>query len=206
MPASFVVGWRDDAARKNAPRPPDPASLAVTTAADGGARVELIQATPLASARAALSVLYLIEAAGEHQLHVSLAGHPVHGSPFQLTVLPGPTDPLATTARGSGLLQARRGQVAAYLVTARDACGNHRPHGGDRFAAQLRFGGSGADGDGDAGAATACEIVDCEDGTYLGVFTLPASRRAPFPGGVVKLDILANDLPIQGSPFTIEVD
>ena len=50
--------------------------------------------------------------------------------------------------------------------------------------------------------AHSCEVVDCEDGTYLGLFTLPIAPEVT----AAKLDIMVNEIPIQGSPFSIGVD
>ena len=47
----------------------------------------------------------------------------VECSPFKLTVRPGPTDPLNTTAKGAGLMRAVRGEEAAFVITACDASG-----------------------------------------------------------------------------------
>eukprot|EP00232_Nephroselmis_pyriformis_P018883 CAMPEP_0182889404 /NCGR_PEP_ID=MMETSP0034_2-20130328/22012_1 /TAXON_ID=156128 /ORGANISM="Nephroselmis pyriformis, Strain CCMP717" /LENGTH=1919 /DNA_ID=CAMNT_0025022893 /DNA_START=131 /DNA_END=5887 /DNA_ORIENTATION=+ len=55
------------------------------------------------------------------------------GQPYLLTVLPGPTAALYSTADGPGLLNGKVGFVSTFEITARDVYGNERSVGGDKI-------------------------------------------------------------------------
>lgn len=151
---------------------------------------------------------YLIRRAGECHLHVVLGGVPVHGSPFVLSVAPSAASATTSSAQGAGLVRAVVGTEAAFVITAIDAFGNKRRHGGDRFRALLTA--SETEPPPGAGAhksftpkrlLTACEVVDCEDGTYLGLYTPSAAAC----GQACALHVLLGEAPIRGSPFSVLV-
>ena len=142
-----------------------------------------------------LEVSYLIRRAGECLLHVELSGTPVHGSPFSVTVKPGCTSATTSSAQGAGLSRAMVGSEAAFVITAFDAFGNRKYTGGDRFYGTLTT----PPGSEPSTVIANCEVVDCEDGTYLGLFT-PAHAH-----GACPLHIKLGDAPLRSSPFQVEV-
>jgi hypothetical protein len=207
-PSRFTVAWRDASGKPLAS--PDPSQLRLSiepllakdaVAPSGEAQpVHIQHAAPERDGKS-LAASFVATRAGEHQLHVALSGTPVHGSPFRLSVVPGPTDAQATTARGAGLLRALVGEEAAFVITALDAFGNQRPCGGDPFEARVHLP-KDRDDEQPAAAVEVVEVVDCEDGTYLGLFTLP--RGTPAQNCI--LDVHLAGAPIDGSPFRIAVE
>ena len=99
-------------------------------------------------------------------------------------------------AHGAGLVQAAAGQEATFVVIAHDAFGNRCESGGDAFSAELCCAGRGEGGR----LLAPCEVLDCEDGTYLGVFTPPLD--AP-PTCMLRIRLGAEAL--RHSPFACAV-
>eukprot|EP00698_Gefionella_okellyi_P016092 TRINITY_DN457_c0_g1_i1.p1 TRINITY_DN457_c0_g1~~TRINITY_DN457_c0_g1_i1.p1 ORF type:complete len:4209 (-),score=1181.95 TRINITY_DN457_c0_g1_i1:57-12683(-) len=131
-------------------------------------------------------VQYFTNVAGLYNLHVSLQGKPVGGSPFELLVQPTPTYAPSCTAGGTGLSHGIIVNSTAKLaIQARDKLGNERIGGGDTFLVKL------------TGAATInASVEDNDNGTYTVSFVPPTV-------GDYKMSITFNQKDIQGSPFTV---
>jgi hypothetical protein len=210
--ASFSIVCRDSSGRTL--RPPDPSVVhlalelppaaavplalppsSVPREAPGTPAPEVHMLSSQTSADgAALLVSYMVRRAGNALLHVCLDTTPVHGSPFTVSVQPGPTAASTSSAQGAGLVHALVGVEAAFVVTAFDAFGNRKHSGGDRFQARLI-------GDADGKPVSRCELIDCEDGTYLSLFTPDAAAA----GKSARLHVTIGDVPIQGSPFAVTI-
>ena len=137
----------------------------------------------------------MVRRAGEALLRVYLGEAAVHGSPFLITVQPGPTAASTSSAQGAGIVTAHVGVEAAFVITAVDAFGNRKRVGGDHFHATLHS------AQGDPVTLGRCEVIDCEDGTYLGVFT-PTPEAA---GQTVQLHVAIGEVPIRDSPFAVRI-
>ena len=97
---------------------------------------------------------------------------------------------------------------------AHDAYGNRCAEGGAIFEAEISILRPETSGVSDvsnvvevareARSGTICEVevVDCEDGTYLGLFTPPADAAA----AECLLAIYLDQAPIRGSPFRVSVN
>jgi hypothetical protein len=119
---------------------------------------------------------------GVDAVTVEIDGVPLAGSPFQTMVVPGPSDAAHTTAqvrRTGGLFT----QIVA-LITVRDAQDNPVGRGGDQVAVAVN----------DVPQGNA---VDNGDGTY--------TFSNVYFGLDFRVAITLNGVPIQGSPFTPEV-
>ena len=84
-----------------------------------------------------------------------------------------------------------------------DAFGNRRHCGGDRVRAWLCAARdlSCLPVPPDGGSVVPCEMIDCEDGTYLGVYTVALPPDHP-----IELHVVLNETPISGSPFAVEIE
>jgi hypothetical protein len=69
---------------------------------------------------------YFPQQAGPYEVHLSAGLSPVPGSPFRLSVVPGPPSALFSTAEGSGLLGAQVGSPALVTLTLMDDFQNVR--------------------------------------------------------------------------------
>lgn len=80
------------------------------------------------------------------------------------------------------------------FLAAVDAFGNRAFRGGELFSAFVSA---------DGAILTNCEVIDCEDGTYLGLYIAPASAPSS-----CLLDICLGHTkaPVLGSPLRITVD
>ncbi|KAL1495177.1 hypothetical protein AB1Y20_017042 [Prymnesium parvum] len=143
-------------------------------------------------------VSYTTEQAGQWLLDVALHSVAVRGSPYRLDVKADVACATSTTSQGAGLSRATRGSESAFVITAGDRFCNRCDEGGARFWATLSAMPESAARRGRPVAD--CEIVDCEDGTYLGLYTLP--REAPSD---CILRIFLDQEQIRGSPFQIAV-
>ena len=120
----------------------------------------------------------------------------MHASPFRLHVAPGPAAATTSTAQGAGLVRAMAGAEAACVITSLDAFGNRRLAGGAPFRARLSTPAAAEA----ARVLASCEVVDCEDGTFLALYTPPPAAR-----GACELHVMLGEAPLKGSPFKVEV-
>ena len=95
----------------------------------------------------------------------------------------------STSASGSGIEKAKRGQETSFIITARDRQGNPRAVGGDPFVVELQ---------GDKGEKVEVKLVDKRNGTYTATYSLPADIE-----GDLQLSILFRGIHIQGSPYHV---
>ena len=110
--------------------------------------------------------------AGQWLLHVKTGGVHVEGSPFSLTVRPGPADAPTSIAVGSGKSEAIIGEVATLMVRTKDAYGNDRGVGGDSIRATLVQGSS--------SQVVHAEVIDAGDGSYTLRYTLHYSSGSGY--------------------------
>jgi len=78
------------------------------------------------------AVVYNPHIMGECVISVSLGDVAICGSPFYGVVGTDTLDPSRSTASGDGLISAIAGEMATFIVQARDQFGAPRPCGGDR--------------------------------------------------------------------------
>jgi hypothetical protein len=77
------------------------------------------------------NISYNPVASGIHRVHIKVQGEHIQGSPFSSLVRPGRTSAAHSIAYGSGMISARTGEAAAFVIIAMDALGNPRLQGGD---------------------------------------------------------------------------
>lgn len=107
-------------------------------------------------------VQYTGKRKGTYQLFVTLAGQPIKGSPFSLTI-GNPAYGPNCTAEGEGLSIARLDQPATFLIRTYDVDGEPCLGGGQKFAVQVV----------DAGRNTTTgSVKDNLDGTYEASYTI----------------------------------
>jgi len=131
---------------------------------------------------------YRTARAGVYFVAVMLDGIDVGGSPFKLTVDPGPTHANGCSAAGPGITGGYTGMETSFVVQARDFYGNARATGGDVF--NISIGGT---------ASARMRMRDNENGTYTVAYT-------PEIGGDYFISVQHNGIDIQGSPFTVSSD
>ena len=131
---------------------------------------------------------YRTARAGVYFVSVLLDGVDIGGSPFKLTVDPGPTHANGCSASGPGITGGYTGVETSFVITARDYYGNSRGTGGDVF--NIEIGGT---------ASARMRMRDNEDGTYTIAYT-------PEMGGDYYISVRHNGIDIQGSPFTVTSD
>ena len=106
---------------------------------------------------------FLVSAAAKLPPDADGVSGPLLGSPYKLSILPGPTSTHQTTASGPGLsVDAQVGRLMWISITARDMFGNRRRVGGDRFELSLH----GPNGT----VLGASSMVDLGNGTYNGTY------------------------------------
>ena len=97
-----------------------------------------------------------------------------------------------TTACGSGLERAKRGEEESFTITANDAQGLQRTVGGDTFAVELKSG---------SGVKIRVNVRDEGNGSYLVTYTIPpGAKRVDY-----SLSVRLRGAHIKGSPFTVHI-
>ena len=97
-----------------------------------------------------------------------------------------------TTACGSGLERAKRGEEESFTITACDAQGLQRTVGGDTFAVELKSG---------SGEKIRVNVRDEKNGSYVATYTIPSgAKRVDY-----TLSVRLRRAHIQGSPFTVHI-
>ena len=66
---------------------------------------------------------------GTHQLHITVNGFPVYGTPFPVNVLPGPTSGARCAVTGEGIVAAVAGIRAEFILQVKDIYGNDKVYG-----------------------------------------------------------------------------
>ena len=127
-------------------------------------RVEEIEVTWDVS-RAAFQVLYDPRVAGEGFVDVKLGGSPILGSPFPLTVAPGPTSPFFSVLEGSGLQGGLLSSPSKFTILARDQYSNAAMSGGDPFVVSVVCSSE------KCGSKASVVLSDRNDGSYVAAYT-----------------------------------
>ena len=97
-----------------------------------------------------------------------------------------------TTASGSGLERAKRGEEKSFTIIAFDAQGLQRTVGGDAFAVELKSG---------SGEKIRVNVRDEGNGSYLVTYTIPpGAKRVDY-----SLSVRLRGAHIKGSPFTVHI-
>lgn len=151
-----------------------------------------------ASADGRVEVSFVVTRIERLLLHVAVqsrgGGHsgpieevPLRGSPFAIDVLPAPAAARKCEAFGD---HTRAGAVrapASFVILARDAHGNRRTTGGERFVVSFR-----------GPCNPIARVHDRGDGTYRVTYVAAVS-------GACMMSVTLNKQPIQGSPFQLKV-
>eukprot|EP00300_Choanocystis_sp_HF-7_P010205 c16838_g1_i2.p1 GENE.c16838_g1_i2~~c16838_g1_i2.p1 ORF type:complete len:444 (+),score=22.76 c16838_g1_i2:1-1332(+) len=135
-------------------------------------------------------VTYVPVVSGANKLVVKLSNNNIQNSPFPLTVTANSSSAGHCTASGAGLTDAAAKIPAVITVTARDAYGNQRPSGGDKFALQTT-----------PQLSQPATIIDNNDGTFTITYTPDAA--GPLQLNVVKED--EDSKPIKDMPVNLKV-
>ena len=97
-----------------------------------------------------------------------------------------------TTACGSGLERAKRGEEESFTINAFDAQGVQRNAGGDAFAVELKSG---------SGEKIRVNVRDQKNGSYVVTYTIPlGAKRVDY-----TLSVRLRGAHIKGSPFTVHI-
>ena len=97
-----------------------------------------------------------------------------------------------TTACGSGLERAKRGEEESFTINAFDAQGLQRNVGGDAFAVELKSG---------SGEKIRVNVRDEQNGSYVATYTIPSgAKRVDY-----TLSVRLRGVHIQGSPFAVHI-
>lgn len=131
---------------------------------------------------------YRTAKAGVYFVGVLYEGVDIGGSPFKLTVDPGPTHANGCSASGPGIHGSYTMVETSFVIQARDYFGNARNNGGDVF--NIEIGGT---------ASARMRMRDNENGTYTVAYT-------PEIGGDYFISVTINGVHIQDSPFTVSSD
>ena len=97
-----------------------------------------------------------------------------------------------TTACGSGLERAKRGEEESFTINAFDAQGLQRNAGGDAFAVELKS---------ESGEKIRVNVRDQNNGSYVVTYTIPSGgKRVDY-----TLSVHLRGAHIKGSPFTVHI-
>ena len=97
-----------------------------------------------------------------------------------------------TTACGSGLERAKRGEEQSFTINTFDTQGLPRTVGGDAFAVELKGG---------SGEKIRVNIRDEQNGSYVATYAIPSgAKRVNY-----ILSVRLRGAHIQGSPFTVHI-
>ena len=125
---------------------------------------------------------------GSYELHVSIEGDAIAGSPFFPYCGPNITSTKLSYCKGAGLLCSVFAVPAMFTIQSVDLYGNEKSTGGDVWTVKLT-------GPGDVEPS----VQDNEDGTYT--ISYETSVRA-----IYKLHVTLDEKPITDSPFSIMSD
>ena len=138
------------------------------------------------------AVSYNAAIAGLWQMHVTTGGVHTIGSPYNVLVIPGPTDPAVSIAVGEGTSRAAIGEPTVVMVRTKDVEGNDRGVGGDRVSATLT--------QGQTNSVVHATVADTRDGSYTLTYTLTlTSWQTDY-----LMSVRVNNASIGGSPFRVK--
>lgn len=134
---------------------------------------------------------YMLGAPGHYKLSIRLNDeHEIHGSPFDIEILPSKTVAACSTAEGMALRSVYPEKSSTFTVVARDALGNAKQRGGDPFEVSL------------LGPARLQSIEDNDDGTYTCTFEAQDPAKAQyFVANTLQINVSLYGKAIVGSPF-----
>jgi hypothetical protein len=137
------------------------------------------------------SAYYMLGAPGHYKLSIRLNDeHEIHGSPFDIEILPSRTVGSSSTAEGEALSFVYPDVPSTFTIVARDGLGNAKTRGGDPFEVSV------------LGPAHLDSVDDNEDGTYTCTFEAQDPSRAQFfAANTLQIAISLYGKPIVGSPF-----
>jgi len=137
------------------------------------------------------SAYYMLGAPGHYKLSIRLNDeHEIHGSPFDIEILPSRTVGSSSTAEGEALSFVYPDVPSSFTIVARDGLGNAKTRGGDPFEVSV------------LGPAHLESVDDNEDGTYTCTFEAQDPSRAQFfAANTLQIAISLYGKPIVGSPF-----
>eukprot|EP01114_Cavostelium_apophysatum_P015706 TRINITY_DN433_c0_g1_i2.p1 TRINITY_DN433_c0_g1~~TRINITY_DN433_c0_g1_i2.p1 ORF type:complete len:905 (+),score=297.74 TRINITY_DN433_c0_g1_i2:215-2929(+) len=132
-------------------------------------------------------VTYTATISGSYSLEVTLHGHHISGSPFELQVEAGEASAPQCSASGSGLAGSVSGKRASFTIEAKDKNGNARTSGGSNFDVKI-----------EGPEQAKVTVEDNKNGTYDVIYTANSA-------GTYRTSINLSGVPIGGSPFSVEV-
>ena len=137
------------------------------------------------------SAFYMLGSPGKYKLSIRLNDeHEIHGSPFDIAILPSKTVATCSTAEGEALSNVFPDQPCSFTIIARDALGNAKTRGGDPFEVSIQ------------GPAHLTSIDDNEDGTYTCSFEAQDPSKAQFyAANTLQINVTLYGKPIMNSPF-----
>lgn len=137
------------------------------------------------------SAFYMLGSPGKYKLSIRLNDeHEIHGSPFDIEILPSKTVATCSTAEGEALVSVFPDQLSSFTIVARDALGNAKTRGGDPFEVSIQ------------GPAHLTSIDDNEDGTYTCAFEAQDPSKAQFyAANTLQINVTLYGKPIMYSPF-----
>jgi len=130
---------------------------------------------------------YTPEKAGNYTVILFVAGQPIAGSPFNLTVVHSAASPRRSRIIGDGLAGARAGQLGTARLVLFDGFDNSVMTSSDVVKGQLL----GPD-------ELACAIQNHGNGTFSLSYTA-------IKVGLYRLNVVLNDQPVEGSPFPVRI-
>ena len=133
-------------------------------------------------------VSYLPTVSGEYKLHIMLGVQALKNSPWTVDVKAGSLTPALCLVDGKGIREATAGDLATFVIRARDQYSNQLSYGGFSFVAVTQ----------DAKARRRQSCTDMGTGEFNCNY-LTASI------GQLMLYVTQNSLHVRGSPFTVPV-
>ena len=137
------------------------------------------------------SAYYMLGTPGKYKLSIRLNDeHEIHGSPFDIEILPSKTVASCSTAEGEALTSVYPEEISTFTVIARDALGNAKTRGGDPFEVSI------------LGPAKPRSVEDNEDGTYTVTFEAQDPSKAQYyAANTLQINVSLYGKPIAQSPF-----
>lgn len=187
-------------------------------------------ARPRTSGQGLYRVNFGLDRAGNYTLSVTFKGElgrdeagneilgpHIKGSPYLLTVLPGPTRAMFTTVAGPAISEVTVGELSQFSIVARDIFGNRRTEGEDLL--QVVYKGAEyvrsflphdpsipqfdtLDGQGRLGFQSYSNITDHGDGSYtVWVYVTRRIREQPY----YTLEVRVKQVPVPAGPWEVYI-
>lgn len=133
-------------------------------------------------------VYYTCNDSGDYTIEVTIDGHHIGDSPYEVNV--GPADTYAETsyAEGQGLVRGEVGEKLRFKIISTDIYGNQRRSGGDHYVVSIQ------------GVSMAkSNIRDLNDGTYECTYSVQTS-------GQYSIFVSLEGVEISGSPYYCDLE